>query len=181
MEIFYVTGNNYKFQKAKRCADELNIDLVQKALEIKEVQSDSIEKIAKFKAQQAFNTLKKPLVVSDSGWNIPALNGFPGPYMHYINDWFNSDDFLNLMKDKEDRRIILKHVICAASEKGFKLFKGEHKGFFADKTEGKGISSDEVVKMEGSNHTIARNLNLNKETFSNCDMWEKTLSWFKNN
>ena len=179
MKIFYVTGNNYKFKKAKGCADKLNIDLVQKNLDIKEFQSISIEEIARLKAEQAFSVFKKPLVVSDSGWRIPALGGFPGPYMHYINEWFTSEDFLNLMRNKKDKSVVLEHVICTASSKGFELFKEEFKGFFTDKAEGKGISSDEVIKMEGSKYTIAEAQNLGKESFSNFKMWEEAFNWFK--
>ena len=122
-KLFYVTGNSYKFKNAKKYAERFGFDLVQKKLNIKEIQSGSVENIAKEKAKQAFKILNKPLIVSDSGWNIPSLRGFPGPYMQYINQWFRSEDFLKLIKDKKDKSIILEHIICAISSKGSKSFK----------------------------------------------------------
>jgi len=65
-KIFYVTGNDHKFKDAKRYAKEFGINLIQKKLNIKEIQSNSIEKIAKDKAKQVFNILKHPLIVNDS-------------------------------------------------------------------------------------------------------------------
>lgn len=180
MKIFYATGNKFKFERAYEEAKNFNIDLIQKEIEIKEIQSESIELIAKDKAKKAYNIIKKPLVVSDSGWRIPALNGFPGAYMHYVNNWFTAQDFLNLMKDKKDRSIVLSHVICGVYNEEFKIFKGEFKGVFTNKIEGEGITSDRVVTMIGSKNTIAKNQNLGKETFSISKVWKETFNWFKN-
>ena len=178
-KVFYITENKYKFKKAERYANDFNISLIQKKLKIKEIQSDSIKDIAKNKAEQAYNIFKKPLVVSDSGWSIPSLGGFPGPYMHYINEWFSAKDFLNLMRDKKDKTIILEHIICAASKKGFKLFKEEIKGCFIDHEEGKGSSLDQVVMLNGSKQTIAKYQNLNKDSFSTSNLWKKVYEWIR--
>lgn len=137
-KILYITGNKYKFENAKKYAEKFGFDLIQKKIAIKEIQSDAIENIAQDKAKQAFDILKQPLIVSDSGWSVPSLKGFPGPYMHYINEWFEVEDFLKLMKGKKDRSIILKHIICAISSKGLKLFKKEIKGKFLKQAENRG-------------------------------------------
>ncbi len=178
-KIFYITGNDYKFKDAQRYAKKFGLDLIQKKLEIKEIQSDSIENIVKDKAKQAFKILKKPLIVSDSGWNIPSLKGFPGPYMYYINEWFDVGDFLNLMKGKKDKSIILEYVICATSAKGLKLFKKKIKGKIIDQAKGKGLPSDKVVILGKSKYTIAECQNKNQESVDDADLWEKVYHWSK--
>lgn len=179
--IFYITGNRYKFKNAKGYADKIGFDLVQKELRIKEIQSDSIENIVKDKAKQAFEVLKRPLIVSDSGWSIPSLKGFPGPYMHYINQWFKAEDFLNLMKRKKDKSIILEHIICAISSKGSKLFKQIIRGKFINHPKGIGLSSDRVVVLGKSKHTIAQTQGNNKESVDDTNLWEKAYQWLKIN
>ncbi len=43
MTIYYITGNVLKFETAKGFFDPLGVEVVQKKLEIPEIQSDSIE------------------------------------------------------------------------------------------------------------------------------------------
>lgn len=62
-------------------------------------------------AEQAFKILGEPLIVNDAEWNIPALNGFPGPYVRYINEWLSPDDFIVLMSRHEDKKVFYKEVI----------------------------------------------------------------------
>jgi non-canonical purine NTP pyrophosphatase (RdgB/HAM1 family) len=174
-KIFYITGNNYKFKNAKEYAKSFGIELVQKKLKITEIQSDSIEDIAKHKAEQAFKILKKPLVVSDSGWSIPSLKGFPGPYMRYINKWFEAEDFLKLMKGQKDKSVILEHVICAACSKGLKMFKKEIKGGFINKPRGRGLPSDTVIKLGRCKNTIAEG----DRPVEDSTLWKKVYQWFE--
>lgn len=178
-KIFYITGNKYKFENAKKYAAKLRFNLIQKKMEIKEIQSDSIENIAKDKAKQAFDILKQPLIVSDSGWNIPSFRGFPGPFMHYINEWFDVEDFLKLMKGKKDKSIILKYIICAISSKGLELFKKEIKGKFIKQARGNGLPSDRVIVLNGNKYTIAERQNNNQESVDDTDLWEKVYQWSK--
>ena len=107
----FATSNNLKFLAATEVCREHNIALEQAALELLEIQSDDGEAIARHKAAAAFEALQTPLVVSDDSWIIPGLNGFPGPYMKYINEWFTPADFLRLSVDLPDRRIILRQEV----------------------------------------------------------------------
>lgn len=179
LKIWYVTENEYKFERAKRYAEPFGIDLLQKELDIEEIQSDSIDEVACDKARKAFKFLKKPLVVSDSGWNIPSLNGFPGPYMHYINEWFNPEDFLRLMEDKKDRSIILEFVICLVFEGDFKLFKKEIEGIVTNQVRGESLSSlDKVMKLGSSDYTVAEAHDLGRDSVNDADLWEKVYEWW---
>lgn len=128
MKITYVTGNKNKYENTKKFFKQYDIDVDQQPLSIPEVQgSDSIE-IATKKAEEAWRQLKQPLFINDASWIIPALKGFPGPYMKYINQWFDPIDFIHLMEGKEDRTIILKDVIVYIDEIGLTVFTNEHKG-----------------------------------------------------
>ena len=78
MTLYYITGNISKFETARGFFGPLGVEIVQKKLDIIEIQSDSTEEIAVDKANKAFSKLKHALIINDSGWYISALNGFPG-------------------------------------------------------------------------------------------------------
>ncbi len=110
--IFFVTDNYYKFQAAKVALKNTGISLIQKKIEVPEIQDESVEKIAAFSANWAANILRKPVIVSDGGCYIEALNGFPGPFIKYINKWLSPEDLLKIMSGKKNRRVVW--ISCVA-------------------------------------------------------------------
>lgn len=109
--LLFATSNSLKFIAAAEVCRAHNIALESADIELLEIQADTGEAIARFKAVAAFKELQTALVVSDDSWVIPGLNGFPGPYMKYMNEWFTPADFLRLTADLPDRRIILRQEV----------------------------------------------------------------------
>ncbi len=179
MPIHYVTGNNTKFNYAKSFFDKKRIDLVQTKLDISEIQSSDPISIAESKANQAWKKIKEPLFVSDSYWMIPALNGFPGPYMKDINLWFTPQDFLNLMKDKKDRTIILKDTIFYIDNQGFKTFTNDYSGIILEKACGSKYltSIDAIASFSDSKKAIAEetSFSFKEERIA----WNNFVDWLK--
>ena len=103
--LTYVTSNEIKFKVAMQALKGSGIMLVQEQLLTPEIQSSSVEEIAGWSATWASQRLNKPVVVMDAGFYIEALNGFPGPFIRYINEWFSVQDYLNLMQGKVNRRV----------------------------------------------------------------------------
>jgi non-canonical purine NTP pyrophosphatase (RdgB/HAM1 family) len=122
MKILYVTGNPAKLRTAQNFLQGMGIEVEQGIVDITEIQSDSIEEIALDKAKKSFKILQQPLIVNDSGWFFLGLNGFPGPFMKYINDWFSAENYLDLTKNVKDRRVILKQVIVWTDGTEYKVF-----------------------------------------------------------
>jgi XTP/dITP diphosphohydrolase len=101
------TGNQRKIAEAKVVFDEYGIVFEAFSADIDEIQHHDPTEIAKAKARAAYEEVHRPLVINDSSWSIPALNGFPGGYMKDINQWFTAEDWLSLLKDKEDKSVVL--------------------------------------------------------------------------
>lgn len=177
MKIFYVTSNKYKLQHALDYTQGLDFQIEAKKLRLREIQSSSIEEVVKDKALQAWNILKKPLVVSDSGWEIPILNGFPGPYMSDINKWFTSQDFINLMLSKKNKTIYLNHLVAAVKNGEVKVFSEKTKGEIINQPRGNGSSLDCVVIMEGSNKTIAENQDKGLLSTNGKKIWREIFNY----
>lgn len=110
--ISFVTGNQYKLQVAQEALGKMGIKVVQEKLETPEIQSADVAEISSFSARWAADKLGKPVVLTDVGYYIEALNGFPGPFIKYINKWLTSVDLLKLMEGKENRKVTVK--VCLA-------------------------------------------------------------------
>jgi len=105
MRINYVTTNTMKFEIAQAYFAKLpgDYELVQCAIDTPEIQDASVEEIARQSAVWAAKEIGEPCIKMDAGFFITALNGFPGPFVKYINDWLTQDDFLGLLDGKDDR------------------------------------------------------------------------------
>ena len=95
-KINVVTGNHGKVQLLQEHVSALGYEAVQVNLPIVEPQANSIEEVALSKATQAFQLLREPLVVEDSGFYINELSGFPGPFTRYVLDTIGVNGLLRL-------------------------------------------------------------------------------------
>lgn len=147
--IVFATGNDRKLGEARLGCQLCGIGVEQARLDIQEIQSDDPGEISGNKARSAFNIVGRPVVVTDTFWNIPALHGFPGGYMKYIAQWFDSDDFFNLMKGKSDRRVAFTESITYIDSFQTKTFSKEYWGIFTDAPRGTGNSIENVAEFAG--------------------------------
>lgn len=50
--------------------------------------------------------------MTDNGCYIGALNGFPGLFIKYINQWLSAKDLLGIMDGKKNRSVIWKECLA---------------------------------------------------------------------
>ena len=182
MKISYVTGNPGKFENAQKFFAPYNIEVEQLALKIEEIQSDDSVEITIAKATSAFNTHKQPLFVNDASWAIPSLKGFPGPFMKYINQWFEPVDFVNLMTGKADRRIILRDCIVYIDETGHQVFTHEHQGLILDEMAQFEYKhpSDVVISLSKNHKSIAEEKKNGSFFIEDEDfVWKQFADWLR--
>jgi len=154
ISLAYVTGNGFKFAVAERALMGSGIVLVQERLSAPEIQSSQVEEVAAHAAEWASLRLGQPAVVTDAGFYIEALNGFPGPFVKFVNEWLTAQDLLNLMRGKENRQAIVRDSLayCRPDEKPI-TFSGSYLGQLATVLgEGEGTPMERVFVPEG--HTI---------------------------
>lgn len=104
--ISYITSNPYKFKLARDYFDKhgnKQVSLVQCSLETPEIQATTSRDVAAYSAEWARDKLGQAVICSDVSFEITALNGFPGPYIKYINQWLSPQNILNLLASHEDR------------------------------------------------------------------------------
>ena len=182
MMVSYVTGNSGKFENAQKFFAQFNIEVEQLPIRVAEIQSGDSLEIAVAKAEAAFALVQKPLFVNDASWIIPALGGFPGPFMKFVNQWFKPQDFINLMIDKDDRRIILKDSIVYIDESGHTVFTHEHVGEILDAVatfEYKN-PTDVVISLSKDHSSIAEEKSKGGFFIEDEDaVWKEFVAWLQ--
>ena len=83
--IYFITSNQRKFASLQKLLQPLDIDLQQLDHDFDEGRGLDIQTIAKSKLAQAKKAFpNKRLIVDDRGFFIPALKGFPGPFVKLL-------------------------------------------------------------------------------------------------
>ncbi len=179
--LTFVTGNDLKFHLAEKICREFGQELSQEAaLDIPEIQAETGEPVARDKAQKAFEQLGHPVVVTDDTWVIPALKGFPGPYMKSMNHWFTPEDWLRLTGTLEDREIILRQVLVYQDEIEQVLFTVDIKGVML--REIRGVSPyphNTIVSFDGGKHSFAEIYAEGKTIDNHHTAWHECAQWLK--
>lgn len=104
MKINYLTTNQLKYSIAKNFFNSIDgFELIQHSFEVPEIQAASCEEVARQSAVYAAHELGEPCVVMDAGFFIEALNGFPGPFVKYVNEWLTEEQLLRMLSDSDSR------------------------------------------------------------------------------
>jgi non-canonical purine NTP pyrophosphatase (RdgB/HAM1 family) len=149
MQLCFVTSNTRKVNEARAACQDFGIEIVQENFDTDEIQSTKPFAVAERKAKDAFAVIKKPIVVTDTFWSIPALGGFPGAYMKEVAEWFSPQDFVVLLADKEDKRIMFSENIVYYDGQDFKRFSKEFWGKIVEPRGKQGNSIELVTEIDG--------------------------------
>ncbi len=149
--MIFVTGNH---QKLKEFEEILGMKLEHKDLDLDEIQSVEVEEVAKHKARQAFEILKEPAVVEDTGLYFEELNGLPGALIKFFIKKLSLDRICELIK--ENRKALARTAIAYFDGKKMKVFVGETRGEISGKPKGSnGFGWDPIFIPEGYDRTFA--------------------------
>jgi non-canonical purine NTP pyrophosphatase (RdgB/HAM1 family) len=154
--VTFVSGNSEKLRSLRAACDLFSIEVEQLDLPIDEIQSHEPQKIALYKAKHAHKLANRSVLIQDTFWNILALRGFPGAYMHDVVEWFGPKDFLLLMQDKVDRTVIRTHTLVYYDGKRSKIFTKDILGTLTVEPRGtSGVSIDKLTVTDGQSLTNA--------------------------
>ena len=153
-KIFVATGNKGKVDEISAI---LKIPLKIADIEIDEVQSMDLEYVARKKVQEAFNILKKPVIVDDVGVFIDVWNKFPGPFVKYMYNLLGNKKILELLRNEKNRKVIVQSVIAYHDGKKIHTFVGTVNGTLSLKEKGtQGWGFDPIIIPDGEKETFAQ-------------------------
>ena len=145
-DITYITGNKHK---AKYLAELLGFPILHHKMDLDEIQSMDLRKIVRHKALQAYNILKKPVVVEDTSLEFQALVGLPGPFIKFFLEQMPEADICSLV-DGKDRGATARCVFCYFDGATETYFEGSIGGMVPEKPAGDGgYGFDRIFIPEG--------------------------------
>ena len=92
----YITGNE---NKAKFLAKLLGIELDYHKLALDEIQSTIPEEVIEHKVRQAYEILKRPVLVEDTCMGLDVLGGLPGTFIKFFIEQENGAENICRMAD----------------------------------------------------------------------------------
>ena len=160
-KLKFVTSNTNKVREASDIL-ECSLDQVS-GLNIDEIQDSDIEKIVSHKAKQAFDELRCPVLVEDSGLIFTAWNGLPGALVKWFELSVGCHGLLKMLEGFENREAFAVCVAVVFDGQEMLLAKGERKGEIAHSMRGEnGFGWDVIFIPEHHEKTYAE-MNFNKK------------------
>ena len=180
-KIVYVTGNWSKIMSAKNVLEPLGFEVDHIKMETTEIQADTVEEIAIHSAKEASEKLKCAVLKNDTGLFIEALNGFPGPYTHYVDEWLGEDGILKLLENKENRNACFMEAFAYCEYgKDPVVFTSITKGTIAKEKSGTyGWSWDFIFIPEGKEKTLGNYPDEERCLMWNTDAYYKLAEYLK--
>ena len=127
-QITFASSNVSKFKEVEHFLVKFNIKVDLFRLEVREIQSDSLEEIATEKAVAAYEVIKEKLIVEDTGLFIHALRDFPGSYSSFVLRTIGNLGIMDLLSSKTDRSATFKTVIAFNNGASTRIFTEEVSG-----------------------------------------------------
>jgi XTP/dITP diphosphohydrolase len=180
-DFTFVTSNDHKVMTAKAVCDQFGLSFDRKNMDLVEIQSDSGAEIAEYKIVQAYEVYKSPVAITDDSWIIPGLNGFPGPYMKYMNQWLKPEDFLRLTLPLQDRSIVMRQVIVYKDAQRQKTFSADIRGTLMSETRGSSVIPHfTVISFDGGKHSVAEAEENGPTAITDLpNAWHQVCEWLK--
>lgn len=104
--LTYVTSNYGKYIQVKKQFEQNKLDIYYFKYDLDEPNINDIKFISKQKAIQAYNLLKSPVFVADSGFyikNYPNNPNYPGAFVKRSQVSNDIENLLEEMKEVNDR------------------------------------------------------------------------------
>ncbi|MFA5791480.1 MAG: non-canonical purine NTP pyrophosphatase [Candidatus Paceibacterota bacterium] len=151
-EITYITGNQ---KKAEYLANYLGYPILHQKIDLDEIQSFDLRKIVKHKLRQAYDLIKKPVVVEDTSLEFKALGKLPGPFIKHFLEQMSEEDICSFL-DGKDRNAVAKCMFGYFDGEKEVYFEGSMNGMISEKPAGSyGYGFDRIFIPEGFNVTRA--------------------------
>lgn len=162
--ITFITGNS---GKAKEYARLLGFEILHQKIDVPEIQALDVRDVSLAKAVAAYELLKRPVFVDDSGLIIDAWNGLPGALIKWFSDCIGNEGFIRMLANEKNRRARVVTSIGYKDADHEFVVTGEVVGAIASKPRGKGgFGYDAVFIPDGQEKTFAEMSGVEKDSVS---------------
>ncbi|MDO8579363.1 MAG: non-canonical purine NTP pyrophosphatase [bacterium] len=109
--IYFATGNPLKIAELNNELKDSKKKIYFYGIEIDEIKSDDLEKVLINKLKQSYEIIKHPVLCTDGGIFIEALNGFPGENSKQTAQKLGGAGILKLLENATNRKAIRRNCI----------------------------------------------------------------------
>ncbi len=153
MRFTLVTGNRNKLAEAERI---LGFRPDAHELDLPEIQSLDLREVLHEKGREAWQRLQRPVVVEETGLELDALNGFPGPLVKWMLDAVGAEGIARTAHALGDPRATARCLLLFQDGEDTVMGEGAAPGFLVTEPRGPhGFGWDPVFKPEGRDETYA--------------------------
>ena len=163
-DITLITGNVGKIAEISRL---LGIEVHSQKVPLPELQATDVREVARAKAQAAYDQLKRPVLVDDTGLYIDAWGELPGALIAWFLDNVGCEGVLKMLQGWDDRSARVVTALGYCDERGVQVFDGELRGSIATELRGEnGFGYDPIFVPEGQDQTFAELTSEQKDAIS---------------
>ena len=178
--LVLMTQNQHKLTELRPLFERFNVPFETTSVEKFEIRADDVETVAHEAAIAAYDVLKQPVVLDDTGLFVDALNGFPGTYSAYVLKAIGNAGILRLMDNIDERTAKFITAVGYTDGSDIRTFVGVMDGDIAQAPAGEGgFGYDPIFVPRGETRTYAQ-LSLSEKVNSShrTKAFRKFLDWY---
>jgi len=176
--ITFASTNQNKYREVESILSSRGIAVDFAQVNLVEVQSDSLEEIAREKAKSAYAQVGRPVIVEDDGLFIDALKGFPGQYSAFVYKTIGNEGILKLLAGSTGRSASFRSLIAFNDGKSLSISEGRADGRISDTMTEGGWGYDPIFIPDGTNLTFAQLKDKKNEYSHRFKALEKFAQWY---
>lgn len=151
--VTFITGNAHK---ATQVAKFLGLPVEHHKLDLDEIQSLDLHTVVEHKAKQAYEILKKPILVEDASLTLTAMGRLPGTFIKWFIEEMGVDGLRRLAQSLEHQEAHGRVCYGLYDGKTMHFFEGEMHGRISPEARGEGgFGFDPIFMNDGYDITRA--------------------------
>jgi XTP/dITP diphosphohydrolase len=178
LQVTFASTNQNKYREVQSILSSHRIAVDFAQVELVEIQSDSLEEIAKEKTKSAFANVGKPVIVEDDGLFIDALSGFPGQYSSHAFKTIGNSGILKLLAGSANKSASFRSLIAFYDGKRLSISEGRVDGRISDTITEGGWGYDPIFIPAGTKLTFAELKDKKNEYSHRKRALEKFAQWY---
>ena len=154
--VRFVSRNKQKVENVRAVLERFDIEIIPVPLDIEELRTQNMTRVAKDKVLKAFQQNGRPLIVEQTGLEFPHLNGYR--IGSYYNLWETAgpERLTELFGRCPNPRVILVSIIAYVDGRRIRLFDSQIAGIISESPRGKSEYPWESIFIpDGEEKTIA--------------------------
>jgi non-canonical purine NTP pyrophosphatase (RdgB/HAM1 family) len=175
--ILFITNSPGKVEEAQAIlGNQFKIKLHK--FDLDEIQTINGKDVIRKKAREAYNLIKKPVIVEDTSLYFDAWNGLPGALVRWFLDSVGCKGICSMMSEEKDRKAYAESAIAYFNGRKVKVVAAKLEGKIPQKPAGdKGFGWDPIFIPKGYSQTFAQ---MGQEEKNKISMRKQALEKLRN-